>query len=58
MNLLEHYVLEVIDKPIFKHNHWFVKVLCECYGRQSYTQVMFKTEEEALVVKKDYMFLA
>ena len=58
MNVLEHYVLEVIGKPYFAYNHWFVKVSCECYGVRSTTKVMLETEDDALKVSKGYTFMA
>jgi len=57
MNLLDHYVKEIISEPYFKYDKWCIDVMAECYGRWKHT-LMFKTKEECLNVKIDYMFLA
>lgn len=57
MNLLDHYVKEIISEPYFKYDKWCIDVMAECYGRWKHT-LMFKTKEECLSVEIDYMFLA
>lgn len=63
MNLLEHYVTEVIGKPYYDdygsgNYKWWLKVRANCYGYETESTLMFDTEEEALKVTKGYMFLS
>lgn len=63
MNVLEHYVIEIIGKPYY-HDYgsgkyrWWLKVKAICYGTESETTLMFDSEFDALNVCKGYMFLA
>lgn len=59
MNLLEHYVTEVLDPPYFKYGRWWVKVNVEGVGSAIQDDaIMCKTKEEALAVGVGYMYLA
>lgn len=63
MNVLEHYVTEVIGKPYYDDYgsgkyKWWLKVKATCYGQESETTLMFDTESDALKINKGYMFLA
>lgn len=57
MNLLDHYVEQIISEPYFKYNKWCLDVIAECYGRRKHT-LMRNTEEEIKSIKIGYMFLA
>lgn len=62
MNVLEHYVTEIIDKPFYGDYgsgkyRWWLKVWANCYGQVSETILMFDSEKEALEVEIGYMFL-
>ena len=63
MNVLEHYVTEIIGKPYYNDYgsgkyRWWLKVKATCYGQESETTLMFDTEADALRIDKGYMFLA
>lgn len=63
MNLLEHYVLEVLEAPmrhITDDGNSYCTVRCrvECYGRISIGQVFCHTAEEAKAIRPGYMYLA
>lgn len=63
MNVLEHYVTEVIGKPYYDDYgsgkyRWWLKVKATCYGQESETTLMFDTESDARRIDKGYMFLA
>lgn len=58
MNLIEHYVTEVLSEPYEKYNAWFVDVKVTCYGHESIQSIYCKTEEDAKNVKIGHMFLA
>jgi|UPI0007605059 hypothetical protein len=63
MNVLEHYVTEIIGKPYY-HDYgsgnfkWWLKVKAVCYGCDCETTLMFDTKEEADRVQLGYMFLS
>ena len=56
MNLVDAVVTQVLSKPYFKYNYWFVDVEYSSYGRTSKTSIMCSTEEAAKAVKVDYTF--
>lgn len=63
MNLLEHYVLEVLEAPtrhITDDGNSYCTVRCrvECYGRISIERVFCHTAEEAKAIQPGYMYLA
>lgn len=58
MNLLECTVVEVISKPYFKFDKWWVNMNYECYGLNSAMIIMFDTEKECEKVKIGYVFLS
>ena len=63
MNVLEHYVTEIIGEPYYDdygsgNYHWWPKVKALCYGSECETTLMFDSKEEALAIKKGYMFLS
>jgi hypothetical protein len=57
MNILDHYVTEIISEPYLKNDNWCIDVKASCYGVRKHT-LTFKTKEECLNVKINYMFLA
>ncbi len=63
MNLLDHFVTEIIGKPYY-HDYgsgnfkWWVKVKATCYGHETKNTLMFNTKEEADSVKIGYKFLS
>lgn len=63
MNLLEHYVTEIIGKPYYNDYgsgkyRWWLKVKATCYGQKCTSTLMFDTEEEALKIKIGHMYLS
>lgn len=57
MNVLEHYVTEIIGEPYYDdygsgNYHWWLKVKALCYGSECETTLMFDSKEEALAIKK------
>lgn len=58
MNLIEHYVAEVLSEPyqVEPFTNWFVRVSAFAYGRTSVNTVMVKTYEEALLIDEGYVF--
>lgn len=58
MNLIDHYVTELIGKPYKKYNKWWQVVRADSMGVIGVNQLMFNTKEEALKVKVGYHFLA
>lgn len=63
MNLLEHYVTEIIGEPYCHdygsdHFKWWLKVKALCYGHECENTLMFDTKEKADKVKIGYMFLS
>ena len=73
MNVLEHYVTEIIGEPYYVteiigepyyddygsgNYHWWLKVKALCYGSECETTLMFDSKEEALAIQKGYMFLS
>lgn len=56
MNLIDAVVTQVLNKPYFKYNYWFVDVEYNSYGRTSKTNVMCSTEEAAKAIKVGYTF--
>ena len=63
MNLLEHYVTEIIGKPYY-HDYgsgkykWWLKVKATCYGQECTSTLMFDTKAEALKIKTGHMYLS
>lgn len=63
MNLLEHYVTDILSEPYYNdygsgNFKWWVKVKSNCYGQETESDLMFDTLDEALEVKIGYMYLA
>ena len=63
MNVLEHYVTEIIGEPYYDdygsgNYHWWLEVKALCYGSECETTLMFDSKEEALAIQKGYMFLS
>lgn len=56
MNLVDCFVVEIIGKPKLKYGKWFLRVKADSYGSVSETELMFKTEEEALNVVAGHHF--
>ena len=56
MNLINAVVTQVLSKPYFKYNYWFVDVEYNSYGRTSKTEVMCSTEESAKAIKVGHTF--
>lgn len=56
MNLIDAVVTQVLGKPYFKYNYWFVDVEYNGYGRTSKTNIMCSTEETAKAIKVWYTF--
>ena len=51
MNVLEHYVTEIIGEPYYDdygsgNYHWWLKVKALCYGSECETTLMFDIKEE------------
>lgn len=51
MNVIDAYVIEVLETPVAKYGYWFVKAKVTAYGVESLHNVMCKTLEEAQSVK-------
>ena len=51
MNVIDAYVIEVLETPVAKYGHWFVKTKVTAYGVESRHDVMCKTLDEAQNVK-------
>lgn len=47
MNLIDATVTEVLSNPRKVYTKWFVKTKVDSWGRESYADLMFDTEEEA-----------
>lgn len=50
MNVLEHYVTEIIGEPYYDdygsgNYHWWLKVKALCYGSECETTLMFDSKE-------------
>ena len=56
MNLINAVVTQVLSKPYFKYNYWFVDVEYNGYGVISKTNIMCSTEESAKAIKVDHTF--
>lgn len=56
MNLINAVVTQVLSKPYFKYNCWFVDVEYNGYGVISKTNIMCSTEEAAKAIKVGYTF--
>jgi hypothetical protein len=56
MNLINAVVTQVLSKPYFKYNYWFVDVEYNGYGVISKTNIMCSTEETAKAIKVGYTF--
>ena len=56
MNLIDAVVTQVLRKPYFKYNYWFVDVEYNSYGQVSETNIMCSTEETAKAIKVGYTF--
>ena len=56
MNLINAVVTQVLSKPYFKYNYWFVDVEYNGYGVISKTNIMCSTEETAKAIKAGYTF--
>ena len=56
MNLINAVVTQVLSKPYFKYNYWFVDVEYNGYGVISKTNIMCSTEETAKAVKVGHTF--
>lgn len=58
MNLVDHYVTEVLSEPRFEFGKWWVKVKGIGYSGESESNLMFDSKKEALSVCIGYEFLA
>lgn len=47
MNLIDAQVIEILSKPRLLYGHFWVDVKVSAYGRESETEIMCKTLEEA-----------
>ena len=56
MYLVEHTVVEVLSKPYYGKNHWFVDVKADCYGSIRTHRLVFSSLESAMIVKVGYQF--
>lgn len=56
MNLIDAVVTQVLSKPYFKYNYWFVDVEYNSYGVISKTNIMCSTEETAKAIKAGHTF--
>ena len=56
MNLINAVVTQVLSKPYFKYNYWFVDVEYNGYGVISKTKIMCLSEEAAKAIEVDYIF--
>ena len=56
MNLINAVVTQVLSKPYFKYNCWFVDVEYNGYGVISKTNIMCSTEETARAIKVGHTF--
>ncbi len=63
MNLIEHYVEEVLDTPeahVTDNGITYYTVKCKvnCYGQKSVEKVFAHTWDEAISIKAGFMYLA
>jgi len=56
MNVLNHYVTQIICPPIYKNNHWKMVVLCNCEGYIRPEVLRFCSKEECDSVSVGYCF--
>ena len=47
MNLITAQVISIDSKPEFKYEKWWVKATVTAYGRESKTDAMFNSKQEA-----------
>lgn len=62
MNLIEHYVIEVLERPcahVMDNGDIYYTVKCkvDCYGRITTEKVFVRSIKEALAIKPGYMYL-
>lgn len=50
MNLIDAKVIEILSKPYLLYGHFWVDVKVTSYGRESQTEIMCRTLEEAEAV--------
>lgn len=58
MNVVNFYVVEILDVPYYRFGKWFLEVKANSHGRVSEHTLMFTTKEKALEVNVGYEFLA
>ncbi len=51
MNLIDAKVIEILSKPYLLYGHFWVDVKVTSYGRESQTEIMCRTLEEAEAVR-------
>jgi hypothetical protein len=51
VNVVDANVIEILGPPWEAYNKWFVNVKVSAYGRESETEIMFSTLEEAELCK-------
>lgn len=50
MNLIDAEVIEILSKPVLRYGFFWVDVKVTAYGRDSKTEIMCRTLEEAEAV--------
>ena len=58
MNLIDNYVTEILGKPYYQFNKYWLQVMADGYGRISEHTLMFNTLKEVESVTIGYKFLA
>lgn len=62
INALDHTVIEVLTEPIHRkaedYDYWKIKVKSTCYGRETESNLVFKTKEECEKIKEGYVYQA
>lgn len=56
MNLIDCYVIKIISEPYYKYNHWWLDVVYDSYGVESFTSIMKKSKEDIDKIKIGYEF--
>jgi len=58
MNLVDCFVKEILSEPYQKYNKWWLDVKYDSWGRESKTELMLNTKEEAENIKVGHKFVS
>jgi hypothetical protein len=57
MNLVDAYVVEILDQPHEMYGKWWLEIEYTCEGRRGNSKLMFNTRDEAEDVTAGYHFI-